>query len=177
MIFWLFILFIILQRIVELVHARKNEKWIKSLGGYEVGHKHYKFIVLMHIFFFLTLMVEVSLFDKNLSYFYPLLFGLFFVTQIVRLWAISSLGRYWNTKIIVLPTHQIVKVGPYKYLKHPNYLIVSFEIILIPLLFQAYGTAVIFTLMNLIILSIRIPIEERALQGYFNEKHIELKSN
>ena len=87
----------------------------------------------------------------------------FLLTQLIRVWAITSLGRYWNTKIIVLPGAKMVNKGPYRFLKHPNYLVVTIEFIVIPLLFEAYFTAFFFSLLNGIILRIRIAAEEKAL--------------
>ena len=85
------------------------------------------------------------------------------LTQLIRVWALTSLGRYWNTKIIVLPGAKMVNKGPYRFLKHPNYLVVTIEFIVIPLMFEAYFTAFFFSLLNGIILRIRIAAEERAL--------------
>lgn len=88
---------------------------------------------------------------------------MFLLVQAGRIWALTSLGEFWNTKIIVLPEARPIKRGPYRYLKHPNYVIVSIELLVIPLLFHAYMTAVIFTILNGYLLSIRIPAEEQAL--------------
>ncbi|WP_099351620.1 isoprenylcysteine carboxyl methyltransferase family protein [Fredinandcohnia onubensis] len=177
MIFWIFITLVIAQRLIEMRIAKRNEKWILSHGGYEVGHRHYKYIVLMHILFFLSVMVEVVYFKKELSTYYPVLFFLFALTQLGRLWALQSLGMFWNTKIMILPTKQVQTKGPYKYLKHPNYLVVALEIILIPVLFKAYITAIAFSIFNLMVMAIRIPIEERALAVHVEYHNIGLVSN
>ncbi|MEH7236511.1 isoprenylcysteine carboxyl methyltransferase family protein [Bacillus sp. JJ1562] len=163
MIFWIFIALVIAQRLIELSIAKRNEKWILSKGGYEVGHGHYKYIVLIHFLFFVSLIVEVVYRGKELSVLYPILFFLFALTQLGRVWALHSLGMFWNTKIMILPKSQVQVKGPYKYFKHPNYLIVTLEFILIPMLFQAYFTGMIFSLLNYVMMSIRIPVEERAL--------------
>lgn len=162
-VFLLFLSFIIFQRLVELRIAKQNEKWMKRQGGVEFGQKHYRIMVAMHTFFFLFYIWEVIFFQKSISYLWPYLLIIFLLTQIGRVWALISLGRYWNTKIIVLP-HRVVVKGPYRYLKHPNYLIVTLEFIIIPLFFQAYITLVVFSILNIWILSIRIPEEERALK-------------
>lgn len=177
MIFWIFITLVIAQRLIEMRIAKRNEKWILTQGGYEVGHGHYKYIVLMHILFFVSLMVEVVYFSKELSIFYPVLFFLFALTQLGRLWALQSLGMFWNTKIMILPTKQVQAKGPYKYLKRPNYLVVALELILIPVLFQAYITAIIFTLLNLMVMAVRIPIEERALAVHVEYQNVGLVRN
>ncbi|MCC3358398.1 isoprenylcysteine carboxyl methyltransferase family protein [Bacillus sp. REN16] len=163
MIFWIFIGLVIGQRLIELRIANRNEKWILSEGGYEAGQEHYKYIVLTHSLFFLALIVEVIYRGNELSALYPILFFLFTLTQLGRVWAIHSLGVFWNTKIMILPKSQVQVKGPYKYVKHPNYIIVALEFILIPMLFQAYMTGIIFSFLNLVMMSIRIPIEEQAL--------------
>ncbi|MBM6619308.1 isoprenylcysteine carboxyl methyltransferase family protein [Bacillus suaedaesalsae] len=165
MLFILFVSIIVLQRVLELYIARKNEKWMKGQGGVEYGQEHYPIMVTMHIMFFVALLVEVLVLNKQLSSWWPVLLSLFFVTQAIRIWALSSLGKYWNTKIIVLPNTSIVKKGPYKYFRHPNYTIVALEILVIPMLFEAFWTAVIFTILNVLMLSVRIPLEEKALMS------------
>jgi methyltransferase len=162
-IFFIFFTLVIIQRLVELWIANKNEKWMKAKGAIEVGREHYPIMVFMHSAFFVTLLVEVILLNRELSLLWPALITIFFITQLMRIWALTSLGKYWNTKIIVLPNATIVKKGPYKYLRHPNYVIVVVEILLVPLLFQAYWTAAIFSILNAWVLTIRIPLEEKAL--------------
>ncbi len=164
MLFLLFIAVIIVQRAIELVIARKNEIWMKARGALEFGREHYPWIVLIHVLFFAGYISEVILLDKGLSPFWPILLVLFLLTQAGRLWALFSLGRFWNTKIIVLPGANVIRRGPYRFLKHPNYAIVAAEFIVIPFMFTAYITAIVFTLLNIIILSIRIPAEEKALR-------------
>ena len=164
LIFYLVLAIIIIQRLSELRIARSNEIWMKSKGALEFGHKHYRLMVMMHTLFFVALLAEVIVLKRGLSPYWPALLILFLVTQGVRVWALSSLGRFWNTKIIVLPNANIVRKGPYRFIKHPNYVIVTIELIVIPLLFQAYITAGVFTLLNAAMLSIRIPAEEKALK-------------
>lgn len=161
---------------IELVVAKRNERWIKARGGVEFGARHYPIIVLIHTTFLMTMILEVLSFERELSYFWVVLLVGFFLTQGMRIWAIRSLGPYWNTKIIVLPGASVVKKGPYRFIKHPNYVIVALEIVLIPLMFNAYITAIIFTIFNLLILAIRIPTEERALTALTNYD-IELDGN
>ncbi|MBB6444329.1 isoprenylcysteine carboxyl methyltransferase family protein [Bacillus benzoevorans] len=164
-IFYTFILLLAVQRICELVIAKRNEQWMKKRGAREYGQRHYHFIVLIHVLFFVVYFLEVTAGDKELTPVWPFLLSLFALTQLVRIWAITSLGKYWNTRIIVLPGATLVKKGPYRFMRHPNYLVVSLEFLIIPLLFEAYMTAIIFTLMNFLILSIRIPAEEKALKA------------
>ncbi len=163
MVFTLFFAFIVTQRVLELGIARRNEQWILSQGAVEYGQEHYKYMVSLHVAFLASLLLEVIVYDKTLSAFWPAILTLFILTQALRIWAIQSLGRFWNTKVLILPDASIVKSGPYKFLRHPNYTIVVLEIMLIPLMFNAYFTAIVFTLLNAWMLSVRIPLEERVL--------------
>lgn len=172
MFFTLFITLVILQRLVELRIANKNEKWMKANGGFEVGQQHYKYIVLVHVMFFISLIVEVSVFGKSVSSLW-LLFILFFtLAQALRIWSLLSLGQFWNTKIIIVPNVNIISKGPYKYIRHPNYLVVVIELLVIPLIFNAFWTAILFSLLNMLVLSIRIPAEEQALIKETNYKAV-----
>src|SRR3954454_12390882 len=128
-IFYLFFLMLVLQRLGELMMAKRNEQWMKGRGAIEFGQAHYRLIVTIHTMFFVVYFLEVTAWQTKLSALWPMLLSLFIVTQVVRIWALASLGRYWNTKIIVLPQANIVKKGPYRFLKHPNYLVVSLEFI------------------------------------------------
>lgn len=166
MIFTIFIACIICQRLTELAIAKRNEIWMKRNGAIEVGKEHYPLLVIMHILFFLSLCGEVYYYNKEISSAWPLLLLFFLAIQLLRVWAMMSLGKFWNTKILVLPNVRVITAGPYKYIRHPNYLVVALELLIIPFLFQAYYTALLFTLLNAIMLFIRIPIEEKALLTY-----------
>lgn len=162
--FYLIITFIICQRLVELYIARKNEKWMLARGGIEVGNEHYKLFILLHVTFFIILIYEVhNIVTAQSVAFNIYFFFLFVIAQIMRVWCIVSLGKFWNTKIIVLPKVVMIKKGPYKYMKHPNYLIVFVELFTIPAMFGAYITAILFPILHLLLLTIRIPAEDRAL--------------
>ncbi|MEH7075510.1 isoprenylcysteine carboxyl methyltransferase family protein [Neobacillus drentensis] len=162
--FQIIISLIILQRLIELGIANRNEKWMRQQGAIEFGVKHYRFMVLLHVLFFLSLLAEKVYWNKGLSQNWPLLLSAFLLAQLIRVWVISTLGRYWNTKIIVLRDAQVIKKGPYRYIKHPNYFVVAIELLVIPLLFNLYITACLFTILNAVILMIRIPEEEKALK-------------
>ncbi|PLS16295.1 hypothetical protein CVD28_17625 [Bacillus sp. M6-12] len=165
MIFGGIIAIVCLQRFAELFIAKRNEKWMKQQGAIEFGTSHYRWMVAMHIGYFLSLIMEVSYLDTDLSPIWGLWLAIFLAAQAGRVWALSSLGRYWNTKIIVLPGANVVIKGPYKFIKHPNYLIVATEIIVMALLFNAFITAVLFTCLNIMMMRVRIPEEERALKS------------
>lgn len=163
MFFWIFITFLIVQRLAELVIAKRNEKKMFAKGAVEHDKEGYKWIVAMHTLFFISLIVEKIFFVRELSPLWIIFLPMFIITQFGRYWVITSLGEYWNTRIIVLKDSEIIKKGPYKFFKHPNYIIVCIELVVIPLLFSCYFTAIIFTILNLILLSRRIKIENRAL--------------
>jgi methyltransferase len=159
MYFTLFISFFILQRISELLIARRNEKWLLQQGAVEFGKSHYPFIVALHTLFIISIIVEYLLRGQPpVSWIFLILF--LFVLSF-KFWALSSLGKYWNTKIYRVPGVYPVKKGPYKFLKHPNYMEVVCEIALIPLVFHLYYTAVIFTLLNAVMLTVRIREENK----------------
>ncbi|HLS67071.1 MAG TPA: isoprenylcysteine carboxylmethyltransferase family protein [Pseudogracilibacillus sp.] len=163
-IFYIVYTIVIIQRLGELFIARKNEQWLKKRGGIEVGERHYPLFIIIHACFFLSFMIEVHTTEQ---YFIQSLFVFFLLLQIGRIWCIISLGRFWNTKVIVVPNVIRIKRGPYKWCKHPNYTIVLLEILTLPLMFGAIKTALIFVSFQLILIFIRIPCEERALRGEF----------
>lgn len=170
MLFYIVLIIVVMQRLIELVIAKRNEKWMLVQGAFEAGGNHYPWMVAMHVGFFLALLAEVVLSGKGLSPIWPLLFTLFLIVQIARFWCLFSLGKFWNTKIIILPGADVVRKGPYQFIRHPNYLIVTIELLALPLLFNAYATAILFSLLNIWILSVRIRAEEQALKEATNYK-------
>ncbi|WP_226526707.1 isoprenylcysteine carboxyl methyltransferase family protein [Metabacillus niabensis] len=166
--FYMVFIFIIVQRVTELFIARKNEKWMRNRGGIEHGKDHYPYIVSLHILFLVSFFIEVQVFRRELTEIWFVMFPILFLTQLLRYWAVFSLGNYWNTKIMIVPGDVVISRGPYKFVKHPNYIVVAIEILILPLLFHAYITAILFTILNVIMMTIRIPAEESALQTYTN---------
>ncbi len=160
-----FIALLVLQRLSELILARKNEIYVRSIGALEYDRSGYRAIVLMHIAFFISLVSEYFIFDSGLNRHWPALIAVFLLAQVLRYWSILSLGKFWNTKILVVPNITLVTRGPYKYMRHPNYLAVVIEIAVVPLIFSCYITSALFTVLNLIALRRRIRIEEQALAG------------
>ena len=161
MVFILFISFVILLRIGELVLSKSNEKWLLRNGAVEYGQKHYPFIVALHILFIISLIIEYKTKQTVSFSIFMLLF--YFSLIAFKTWVILSLGKFWNTRIYHIPGIPLVKKGPYNYFKHPNYLIVVAEIVVIPLIFHLYFTAITFTLLNAILLFIRIKEENKAM--------------
>jgi methyltransferase len=170
MFFYIFFFIVATQRLVEVLIAKKNEIWMKSKGAKEYGQRHYQLMVAIHFYFFVSLIVESVLGRPELNSYWPLLVAVFFIAQVCRIWVIMSLGRYWNTKIIVLKDAEVVAKGPYRFIKHPNYLIVTIELFIIPLIFNAYWTLFVFGILNQLILAIRIPLEEEVLMQQTNYK-------
>jgi methyltransferase len=161
MIFYLFISFIILLRIAELLLSKRNEKWLLQKDAVEYGSQHYPFIVMLHVMFIISMIFEYSL--RHTSYYNSFLLIFYFMLLAFKAWVILSLGKFWNTKIYRVANISLIKKGPYKYFKHPNYIIVIAEIAIIPLAFHLYYTAIIFSSLNIIMLFIRIKVENKAL--------------
>lgn len=161
MVFAIFISFLILLRLGELLLAHGNEQWLLQHGAVEYGKGHYRYMVILHVLFFISLITEY-VFTSTGYYSIPLLV-LYFLLLAFKGWVIFSLGRFWNTKILHISGYPLVKKGPYRFLKHPNYIIVIAEIALIPLIFHLYITAIIFSLLNALMLYVRIKEENRAL--------------
>jgi len=159
MYFIIFIVFLITQRFTELYISRRNEKWLLSQGAIEYGREHYPYIVALHTLFIVSLIMEYYLAGgKQISYIFALLFILLLT---FKYWVLSSLGYYWNTRIYRIPSAVPVRKGPYKFFKHPNYVDVVLEIAIIPLVFHLYYTALIFSVLNAVLLSVRIRVENR----------------
>ncbi|UOF92534.1 hypothetical protein LSG31_10465 [Fodinisporobacter ferrooxydans] len=156
---------LIFQRLLELWIAKRNSNWIISQGGYEIGKDHFKYIVLIHTGFLCSLCIEVMTGTASPPDWYTLPFFAFVTVQILRYWCIVSLGHYWNTRIFIVPGRELIKNGPYRWLSHPNYLIVSIEFFLLPLIFGAYYTLAVWPIINYMFLKfVRIPVEKSALE-------------
>lgn len=148
-----------LQRLAELVYARRNEAGLRARGGVEVGARHYPLFVLLHGSWLLALAVLV---DPAATVNWPLL-GLYLVLQAGRIWVVASLGPYWTTRIITVPDAPLVRAGPYRWFRHPNYLVVVAEIAVLPLAFGAWQMAIVFSALNAALLWHRIRVETAAL--------------
>jgi methyltransferase len=164
--FTVIISIVILQRVIELIISRRNERWLFSQGAIEYGKDHYKFIVILHTLFFVSMIAEYLISGRYIEFsiINYILLVFFIFLQLMRVWVLSSLGKFWNTKILRIPSTELVSKGPYKYIKHPNYLIVSAEIFILPMIFNLYFTAIVFTILNAVMLRIRIKIENEALK-------------
>lgn len=146
------------QRLIELAIANRNTRRLKARGALEYGAWHYPLIVLFHAGWLAGLWWLAPARDVN----WPLLV-VFLILQALRGWVMATLAERWTTRIIVLAGAPLVRSGPYKYFSHPNYLVVIAEIAVLPLIFGLYGYALIASLLNGLILFVRIREEERAL--------------
>ena len=151
------------QRFFELVLARRNERRARARGAVERGQGHYPLIVALHSLWLVSTLVEGLLRGPVFPAFWPVPLALFLLVQPLRYWVIFSLGESWNTKILVAPGAKPVRRGPYRYLNHPNYVVVVVEILAFPSIFGAWITALVFTALNAALLSVRIRAENRAL--------------
>jgi methyltransferase len=153
------VVLVALARGLELLHARRNERRLLAEGATEVGRAHYPLIVGLHLAWLIALGVAAP---GVVSLRWPWL-ALFLLLQPIRLWILASLGRFWTTRVITLPTQPLVRRGPYRLVRHPNYLLVELEIISLPLAFGLGGIALVFGLANAALLLWRIRVEDRAL--------------
>ena len=153
------VVLVLAQRLAEVAWARRNEQRLRAAGAVEVGAGHYPLFFLLHGSWLIALALLVP---ADAPVFWPLLV-LFALLQMARLWAITSLGRFWTTRIISLPGVPLVRRGPYRWLRHPNYLVVAGEIAVLPLAFGAWEIALVFSLVNALLLRHRIRLEQRAL--------------
>ncbi len=158
------VVFLVGQRLVELRLATRNRRWALAQGAKEVGSGHYPLFFILHVGWFGGWLVEAFGRGPGLGELWGLWLGLFAAAQLLRYWAITSLGSRWNTRILVIPGLTPIRHGPYRYIAHPNYLAVALELLVIPLIFNAWLTALLATLLNAaLLLLIRIPAEEKAL--------------
>lgn len=152
--------FVTAQRLIELPIARANTARLLAAGGREVAPGHYPYIVALHAawlaslwWFALGQPIHIALL---------ILFGL---VELARIWVLRTLGSRWTTRIIVVPGEQLVARGPYRFVDHPNYLVVIAELLILPLVFGLWQIALVYSLLNALILTVRIRAENRALES------------
>ena len=152
------------QRLLELSYSRRNERRLRARGAVERGAGHYPVIVVMHTLWLVSTLVEGLLRGPEPPAWWPVPLAAFLLVQPLRYWAIFSLGENWNTRVLVVPGGKLVRSGPYQYFPHPNYVVVAVEILTFPLIFGAWITAIVFSLLNGALLYVRIKTENRALR-------------
>jgi len=147
-----------LQRVGELWLSNRNTRRLLARGAREVAPRHYLLIVLVHASWLAALWWLAP--KGRIDAFW---LSLFVLLQLARVWVIATLGDRWTTRIIVLPDAPLVRSGPYRWVNHPNYMIVAGEIALLPLAFGLWRLAMVFTLLNAAVLAVRIGEENAAL--------------
>jgi len=158
--FHLVLAVLIVQRLAELVLANRNTRRLLAEGAEEHGRRHYPLFVLLHGGWIVALVVLTPA-DATIE---PVLLVVFVLLQLGRVWVIATLGKYWTTRIITVPGAPLVRRGPFRLVRHPNYLVVVGEIAVVPLMIGLWQVAVVFSILNLALLAWRIRIEEQALQ-------------
>ncbi|MBJ7464994.1 MAG: isoprenylcysteine carboxyl methyltransferase family protein [Mycolicibacterium sp.] len=164
--YYLFIVLIGLERLVELAVSRRNANWSFARGGREFGQGHYPVMVAMHSALLLSCMAEVAFAHRP---FIPALgwpmVAVVAASTVVRWWCVATLGKRWNPRLIIVPGAELVRSGPYRWIHHPNYTAVAVEVAALPLVHSAWLTAIVFTIANAAVLRVRITAENLAL-GY-----------
>ncbi|MGW4163992.1 isoprenylcysteine carboxyl methyltransferase family protein [Streptomyces sp. NPDC004788] len=164
MLYNLLVLLVVAERFAELAVARRNGAWSRARGAREYGAGHYPVMVVLHAALLLGCLVEPWAADRP---FLPLLgwpaLALTLAAQALRWWCIGSLGSRWHTRVLVVPDLPLVVSGPYRYLRHPNYVAVVVEGAALPLVHTAWLTALGFSLLNVALITVRIRCENAAL--------------
>ena len=163
---WLYIILLLVtvQRLLELVYSKKNEHRLRITGGTEYGANHYFFFFAVHGGWLCAMAIFISP-NAPINWFWILVFSFL---QVGRIWVIFSLGKFWTTRIITLDGHPLITKGPYRWFRHPNYLIVIGEIASLPMAFNSWLIVLIFSFANGILLWHRIRVEDKALNARRN---------
>lgn len=163
--FVLLIVVVAVERVVELVISQRNIRWAKARGGHEVGGAHYPAMVALHVWLLVGSVLEVVVLGRAFLPWlgWPALIAVA-VAQCLRWWCIATLGNQWNTRVVVVPGAGRVTSGPYRWLRHPNYVAVVLEGVCLPLVHTAWITATTFSIANAWVLRRRVTVENRALR-------------
>lgn len=157
---WVVLAAVAAQRLWELWLADRNTKRLLAEGAVEVGAAHYPLFILLHASWLAAIAIVTPwTLVPNLWW-----LGLYIVLQFGRLWVVATLGRFWTTRIITLPAAPLVRRGPYRFMRHPNYLVASLEIAVLPLAFGQVWIALVWSVANALLVGWRIRIEDRALR-------------
>jgi methyltransferase len=152
------------ERVAELIVSQRHLRWARERGALESGQGHYPVMVVLHIGLLVGCLVEVQALDRPFVAWigWPML-AVVAAAQALRWWCIATLGPQWNTRVVVVPGLPLVRRGPYRWLRHPNYVAVVAEGLALPLVHDAWLTAVAFTVLNGVLLSVRIRAENHLL--------------
>ena len=162
--FTVLMVFTAIERLIEVRVSNRNAEWSLEQGGVEYGKSHYPFMVVLHTAFLFSCVGEVWLYDAPFipALGYPALL-LALACQGLRWWCITTLGPRWNTRVIVVPNLPRITGGPYRFINHPNYVVVALEGLALPLVHSAFTTALAFTVLNAGLMVVRIRCENAAL--------------
>lgn len=159
MILWTVLAWVVLARLAELAVARRNERRLRARGAVEYGAGHYYLFFPLHGAWLLAIALVAN---PGASPLWGWL-AAYGVLQMLRVWTLTSLGPYWTTRVLTLPSEPLVRRGPYRWVRHPNYLIVAGEIAALPFAFRLWAVALVFSALNVALLAWRLRIEEEAL--------------
>ena len=157
--FHLILILVACARVLELIYSQRNTRRLLEEGAVEAGRGHYPLIVALHVVWFLAMLATIP---RDAPPNWPWL-ALFLALQLGRIWVLGSLGRFWTTRVVTLPSAALVRRRPYRFIRHPNYVIVELEIVSLPLAFGAPLLALAFGLANAAMLWWRIRVENGAL--------------
>jgi len=151
--------FVALQRGAELIYSSRNAARLRQRGGIEFGRSHYPFMVLLHAAWLVA--IAIGVWRNPIVRTVPL--TMYAVLQILRVWVLATLGPFWTTRVISVPGEPLVRRGPYRFFRHPNYLVVIGEVATLPLVFGQVANALVFSALNLAIIAWRVRVENAAL--------------
>lgn len=162
--FTVLVVLVAVERVAELVVSTRNAAWSFERGAREAGRGHYPVMVVLHTSLLAGMLVEAWVRRPEVpAWLAWTSLGLVLASQCLRWWCIVTLGRRWNTRVIVVPGLAPVRSGPYRLLRHPNYVAVVVEGVALPLVHAAWVTAVLFTVLNAALLRVRVRVEDEAL--------------
>jgi len=153
----LMLIFILVQRLSELAVAKRNTAALMARGAVEYGAEHYPYMVALHTAWVLALIIFG--YDEQLIWGWVAFYA---VLQVFRFWILTTLGKRWTTRVIIID-EPLVLAGPFKYFRHPNYMLVIAEIFVTPMMFGLWEIAILFSVLNAVMLYVRIKVEEKAL--------------
>ncbi|QGG41244.1 isoprenylcysteine carboxyl methyltransferase family protein [Aeromicrobium yanjiei] len=163
--FTVLVVLVALERVAEMIVSRRNAEWSFERGGVESGQRHFPVMVALHTLFLVGMLVEAWWRRPDVPGVLAWsMLAVVILCQAGRWWCIAALGRHWNTRVIIVPGTPPVRRGPYRVLTHPNYVVVVVEGVALPMVHDAWITAVVFTVLDAALLTVRLRVESAALR-------------